>query len=146
MSRPNSSAPSTYLAPGVARFSIRLCRAGSSGASHGASAALTAIPTRSSLATDAGIEQPVGEVDEEIDDDEGEREDEHGALQQDVVAREDGLHHQAAEPRPGEDRLSQHGAAHELAGLQAEQGEDRDGGVAQGVLAEHPRLAHALGA
>src|SRR5206468_10644991 len=113
MSRPNSSAPSRYLAAGLVRISMRLGRAGSSGASHGASAALSARTTtrtrprsarrfrqkraqavigRSSLPPHAGIEQPVGEVDEEIDDDEGEREDEHGALQQDVVAREDGFH------------------------------------------------------
>src|SRR5207245_1149973 len=138
MSRPNSSAPSRYLAPGLVRFSMRLCRAGSSGASHGASAALSARTTtrtrprsarrfrqkraqaviglgvgapaqgsgarrsgretaRSSLPPHAGIEQPVGEVDEEIDDDEGEREDEHGPLPQDGGARETGHDEPAAE-------------------------------------------------
>src|SRR2546421_10770212 len=121
MSRPNSSAPSRYLPPGLARFSIRVCRVGSSGASHGASAALSASTTTSarpssasrfrqkrlhalavirwsSLASHAWIEQAVGEIDQEVDDDEGEREDEDGPLQQDVVAREDRLHHQTAEP------------------------------------------------
>ena len=41
MSRPNSSAPRMNLPPGRARFSIRLCLAGSAGASHGAPAAAT---------------------------------------------------------------------------------------------------------
>src|SRR5947207_5426442 len=103
MSRPNSSAPSRYFAPGRARFSMRLWRAGSIGASHGASAALSASTTTrtrptsarrfrakrlhgfiacsSSLAADAWVEETVREVDEEVDDDEGEREDEHGTLQ-----------------------------------------------------------------
>src|SRR5262245_56248881 len=43
MSRPNSSAPRRYLAPGRARFSKRLCFAGSWGASQGANAADAAI-------------------------------------------------------------------------------------------------------
>src|SRR5437763_7262350 len=133
MSRPNSSAPSSYFPPGLARFSNRACRVGSSGASHGASAALSASTTtsarpssasrfrqkrlhavigfavgapaqgsgarrsgkeraRSSLASHARIEQAVGEVDQEADVDEGQREDEDGPQQEDDVAREDGLH------------------------------------------------------
>src|SRR5258706_6858098 len=172
MSRPNSSAPSRYLAPGRARFSMRLWRVGSYGASHGASDALStssttsARPTsarrfllkrahafmifavgapaqssgarrsgrtgvRSSLTADPRVEEPVREVDDQVDDDEGQREDQHRALQQDVVAREDRLHHQPAEPGPREHGLGEDGAAHELAGLEPEQREDRDEGVAQ---------------
>ena len=53
MSRPNSSAPSRNLPLGFARFSIRLCLAGSAGASHGAPAAVTIrIATRTSPAID----------------------------------------------------------------------------------------------
>src|SRR5438034_11479628 len=168
MSRPNSSAPSRYLAPGRARFSIRLWRVGSWSASHGASvAASTSNRTsarpirarrffrkrshasmrrpRSALSADAGIEEAVREIDDQVDDDEGQREDEHRALEQDVVAGEDRLNHETAEPRPREDRLDQDGAAHELARLQPEQREDRDEGVAQRVPTEHPHLADALG-
>src|SRR6185436_11726857 len=43
MSRPNSSAPRTYFPPGRARFSMRLCFAGSWGASQGARAAAVTI-------------------------------------------------------------------------------------------------------
>src|SRR3989442_7110112 len=168
MSRPNSSAPSRYLAPGRARFSIRLWRVGSWTASHGARVAVStstrtsARPIRarrflrkriqastrvfgSALLRDARVEEAVGQIDDQVDDDEGQGEDEHGALQEDVVAGEDRLDHETAEPRPREDRLGEHGAAHELARLQPEQRDERGGGVAERVPAEHPPLAHALG-
>src|SRR5687767_11947171 len=173
MSRPNSSAPRRNLAPGGARFSMRLCLAGSRGASHGASAAApssAATSTRpttasrfrrncrqarlpgapsasrgaaaiatawlaiSALSGDARVERAVGEVHEEVDEDEGQREDQHRTLEKHVVAREDRLDHEAAEPRPGEYRLGEDGAAHELAGLESEQGEHGNGGVAERVL------------
>src|SRR4030095_7556572 len=172
MSRPNSSAPSRYLAPGRTRFSIRLCLAGSRGAPRGARAAapssastsarptsasrlrrnwrqarlpgapvstrgagpdLTAsgallaparaarvhAPTRgagpdmtasvgiSALPRDARVEHAVGEIHDEVHEDEGEREQQHRALQQDIVAGEDRLHHEAPEPGPREDRLGE---------------------------------------
>src|SRR2546430_17695704 len=121
MSGPNASAPSRYLAPGRARFSIRLWRVGSWSASHGASvAASTSIRTsarpirarrffrkrshasmrrpRSALSADAGIEEAVREINDQVDDDEGQREDEHPALEQDVVAGENTLPPWTAEP------------------------------------------------
>src|SRR5205807_6036289 len=84
-----------------------------------------------SLAADPRIEQAVREIDQEVDHDEHEREDEHRALQQDVVAREDRLDHETAEPWPREDSRGEHGAAHQLPRLQAEQGEDPDERVTQ---------------
>src|SRR5712691_4294636 len=72
------------------------------------------------LPRDPRVQRPVGEVHREVDDHEGEGEDEHRALEQHVVAGEDCLDHEASEPGPGEDGLGEHGAAHELAGLQAQ--------------------------
>ena len=49
------------------------------------------------------------------------------------------------DPRPGEDRLRDHGPAQELGKLQAEQGDDGDRGVLERVRAENARLGQALG-
>src|SRR5437870_2678332 len=146
ISRPNSSAPRRNLLPGRARFSIRLCLAGSAGASHGAptaattSRATTTSPAKArrlrrkrcqasaesvagaagratitpaptamlALPRDPRVQRPVGEVDREVDDHEGEGEDEHRALEQHVVAGEDRLDHEAPDPGPGEDGLGEH--------------------------------------
>src|SRR6266511_2640998 len=169
ISRPNSSAPRRNFSPGRARFSMRLCLAGSAGASHGAPAAATAstITTTSpvsakrfrrkrtqvsadsvagafvcilyerwplALPRDARVQRAVGEVHREIDEDESEGEHEHGALQEHVVAGEDRLDHQPPEARPRKDRFREDGAPHELAGLEAEQGEDGNGRIAERVL------------
>src|SRR5262245_4452484 len=181
MSRPNSSAPSQYCAPGLWRLSMSRCWIGSRGANQGAPIAVIASsatmtrPTRASrlrnsrlrasprklaatvrsgsdaasatvamravdrlsLARDAGIEGAVREIHDQVHEDERHGKEQHRALQQDVVAREDRLDHEPAKPRPCEDRLGQHGAAHELPRLEAEQRQDRDQRVAERVLRDH---------
>src|SRR5262245_12743929 len=73
--------------------------------------------TGTSSDSDPRIEIRVDDVHQEIDDDEGAREDEYRGLHDGVVAVEDGLHGQAADARPGKDRLGDHRAPEQRAEL-----------------------------
>ena len=78
-----------------------------------------------------GIDQRVDEVGEKIDEHVGDRDQQDAALQQRIVARLDGLHGQAADARPGENRFGDDGAGEQRAELQAEDGEDGNQRVAE---------------
>ncbi len=90
---------------------------------------------------DARVEPAVGEIDRQVHQRVDDRRERHGRQHHREVAVEQRLHGEPAEPGPREDRLGDHGAAQELAGLEPGQGHDRDRGVAQRVLADHPALA-----
>src|SRR5690349_18072129 len=73
---------------------------------------------RSGIA-DPGVEERVGQVDDQVDHDERKRGDEREALHLLVVARDDRVDAEGAEPRHREKRLDDDGAADQKADLQA---------------------------
>ena len=62
-----------------------------------------------------------------------------------VVTRDHALDAEEAKARPAEDRLGDGGAGEQRRDRQAQQRDDRDQGVAQAVLEDHPVLRQALG-
>src|SRR6267142_1219316 len=81
--------------------------------------------TATSAGAGARIEEAIEEVDREVDGDEHHCRDEHGALDDRVVAVVDGLHGQPADAGPGEYRLGHHRAAQERAELERRDRQDR---------------------
>ena len=67
-------------------------------------------------------------------------------MHQGVVAVGDGVDGEAADAGPGEDRFGDDGSGEQRAELQAEDGEDGDHGVAQGVAVDDGALGQAFGA
>src|SRR5215475_7852494 len=100
----------------------------------------------SSAVADAGVEVSIGDVGEEIDQHEGGGDDEQRALHHGIVAREDALDDQPSHSGQREDRLGEHGAAQVVAELEAEDGENRDHGVAEGMPIDDEPIRDALGA
>ena len=72
-------------------------------------------------------------------------EDEH-RHQHRVVARVDGVVGQAAKAGPGEHGLGQHRAGDQRLDVEADDGDDRQHGIAQRVLVDDGALAQSLGA
>src|SRR5206468_3432991 len=71
----------------------------------------SAVASRRVLGADAGIEDAVEQIDEQVDAHERERQDEDPGLDDGIVAHEDRLHGEPADARPGEDRLGHDGAS-----------------------------------
>src|SRR5712692_2358120 len=160
-SRPNSSVPRRW--PGVSggrrRFGVSTA-SGSGSGSHGAASATPTARTMTTKAVTASrlraatrptllipnprIEPRVEQVDGEVDEHERERDDEHAALHQRNVAREDALDHERADAGPREHRFREDGAAEEIAGLDADDGDDRHERVLQRVSDDHAALDDAL--
>src|SRR5438045_3626542 len=135
-SRPTLSVPSQWPAPGRASALPRFCLSGSCGASAGAPMARASGMTGPNrLAADPGIDEAIEDVDQEVAHDEADRDQEYDALHERVVAREDGVHHEAADAGQGEDVLGDDGAADQRAKLQPQHGDHRDERVAQYVAA-----------
>ncbi len=99
-----------------------------------------------SLVADGRVDEAVEHVHHQVDEDELQREKQHQRLDDGVVAHGHGVHQQAAEAGPVEDRLHHDRAAQQKAELQAHHGDDRDERVAQAVLEHHGALVEALGA
>src|SRR5215470_17751404 len=99
--------------------SVRVADAGNATtAPRGSSASwrlppLMGLVMASSRVPDPWIEEGVGEIDQEIDDHEGEGGDEGEPLHLLVVARDDGVDPEGAEPGHGEECLHHDGAADE---------------------------------
>src|SRR5215813_10805234 len=104
------------------------------------------VTRTSSAVADAGVEVGIGDVGEEIDEHEGRGDDQERTLHDGIVAREDAFDDQAADSRQREDRLGEDGAAEVVAEFEAEDGEDRDHGVAEGVAVDDELVRDALGA
>src|SRR5690554_2728954 len=85
----------------------------------------TSGTARASAIADPRVEQGIGEVHQQVHDDEDHGDEQHGALHQRGVLRADGVHYQPPDAGPGEDRLRENGAAQQAAELQAD---DRDYG------------------
>src|SRR2546427_6715024 len=95
---------------------------------------------------DPRIQERVGQVHDEVHDDEGECRQQGEPLHLLVVTRDDRVDAEGAEPRHREQRLHHDGAADEEADLQAHHGHGRDQRVLQSVLEHHRPLAQDLGA
>src|SRR5688500_5722469 len=95
---------------------------------------------------DPGIQERVGQVHEQVHHDEGERSEKGEALHLLVVARDDRVDAEGAEPGHGEQRLHHDGAPDEEAHLQPHHGDGRDERVLERVLEHDGPLAEALGA
>src|SRR6266508_5279026 len=98
----------------------------------------------SSVVTDAGIEEGIGDVGEEVDEHEGRGDHQQGALHHRIVSSEDALHDETAHPREREDRLGEYGATEVEAEIEAEDRQDGDHGVAQRVPVYYEPIRDAL--
>src|SRR5918996_1084496 len=141
MSRPRGSVPRRYEALGAARTCRGSYRSGSCG---------VMAPPRGSCAepltrTDSGIHEPIRDFDEEVGEEDPDRHDDDHALHDREVTAEDGVNEEHADAREREDRLRDDGAPEETRDADAEDAEDRQQRVPEGVCPEDPPLPKALG-
>src|SRR6185503_15803296 len=142
-SRPTLSVPSRWARSGRASALPRFWRSGSCGATRGAASAptratsSTAAPNgasralaarrrtlqRRSAVADAGVDEPIEQVDHQVADDEADGDQQHDALNERIVAREHRVDHEATDAGQREDVLGDDGAADQRAELQAEHGD-----------------------
>src|SRR5262252_9138780 len=94
---------------------------------------------------DARVEPRVGEIDDEVHHHEPEGDEEHEGLHHGIVAMGDRVDHETPHAVQGEHRLRDHEAADEERELRADQGDDGQHGVAEGVADDHRALAETLG-
>src|SRR5690606_25843870 len=97
------------------------------------------------LRADTRIDQPVGDVDKQVDPDDQQRKDGDDALQDGVVAGRHRIEGERAEARPVEDPLDDDDATEQSAELDAEIGDERYRAIAQSMLVENLVLAETLG-
>src|SRR5690606_19667595 len=95
---------------------------------------------------DARVEQRIGAIDDQIDEDVYEGEEQRQALYDGVVARQHGFDHQPSQPGDIEHRFGDHHAADQQRDAHAHHGGDRHGGVAQRVPQQDAGFAEPLGA
>ena len=100
---------------------------------------------RCSSCAHAGIEQPVQQVDHQVDQDEAQAQHDDRALCHREVAGQDGTHRQPPDAGPGEDGFRHHRTAQQEADLKPDQRHHRDQRVAQSVARPHQPLGQALG-
>src|SRR5918996_6669655 len=104
-----------------------------------------ADPARSSL-LHLRVEQAVDQIDDQIEQDDQDREHDHRAHDQGVVAIERALDEIAADPGNAEDGLDHDRAGHHLGGRRTEIGDDREQRALERMAEHHDALAQALGA
>src|SRR5690625_5009806 len=92
------------------------------------------------------VEVSVEDVNEEVDDCIGERKYENHTLDDREVFRPDRVDREPADARPGEDGFRDDGSGKQSAELQADYGDDRNQGVAEGVPVNDAAALHAFGA
>src|SRR5262245_48045057 len=169
MSRPRLSAPSGRVAvpprpQGAFRRWPKLGRTGSEAVRSGAQTLArtttrriapptstrgfrrTKASTGASAIANARVDNRVERVDQEVDQDEDGRRDDQHRLDHREVPEVDRVDDELSHARPCEHGLRDDGAAEERADLEPDHGEDRDGGVPEGVAQDHGALRQALGA
>src|SRR5882724_3710035 len=99
-----------------------------------------------SLVSHAGIEDDVGEIDGEVHQHVDAGDADHHALDDGIVAPQDGRDDEPPEPGDVEDLLDDHGARDEDRERDADHGDRRDHRVLQRVLVDDGALAQPLGA
>src|ERR1700752_5270623 len=95
---------------------------------------------------DARVYDQIHDVGGEVDEDEGESDGEYAALEKRLVAVGDGGDGEASDAGPAEDGFGDDGPGVERSELQAEEGDDGNERVAQGMLIDDGALGQALGA
>ena len=80
---------------------------------------------------DPRVDEGVGDVDDQVDEDEDDRDEQNSALQDGVVPAPDRIDEPGAHPGKGEDRLGEHCSRQEQAGLEPDDGDDRQHRVPQ---------------
>jgi len=96
-------------------------------------------------ASHSGVDPAVGQVGQQVDEDEGEADGEETSLHQGVVAAGDGGDDEAAETGPTEDGFRDDGSGEQCSELQADYGNDGDEGVGQGVAVDYGVFGEAFG-
>src|ERR1700677_4111531 len=94
----------------------------------------------------ARVGDRVGDVGEEVDSNVGQADGEDAALDQGIVAVGDGGQGEAADAGPAKDGFGDDGSCEKAAELQADDGEDGDKCVTQGMAVDHLIFRQALGA
>ena len=92
-----------------------------------------------SVIADPGIQIGVTQIDQQIDQYKRSGEDHDGALDHGKIARFDAIDQQSAQTRPGKDGLGDDCAAEKIAESQADDGDDGNQGVLQGMTQEITR-------
>src|SRR2546430_2657088 len=111
-----------------------------------ASERVGAAPVRGSAASEAGIENRIEEIHDEVQDHEGGREQQNHPLDHGVVTLEDRVEQEPPDAGQREDVLDDDDAAHDVAELGAGDRDDGDQRVAERVVEGHPALGQPLGA
>ncbi len=96
--------------------------------------------------SDPRIDHRIENVDGEVHQDVGKAEQQHDALDDRVVAAQDGIDREAAEPGNGEYALGDHGAADQERDADADDRHDRHRGILERMHEQDAALADALGA
>src|SRR5262245_45970420 len=94
---------------------------------------------------DLGVEDAVEDVGQQVDDHEGHGHHQREPLDDEVVPPGDGVEQRLAHAGDVEDRLGEDRPAQQRAQRQADDGDDRQHRVPQGVAADHQPLLQALG-
>src|SRR6266545_6523681 len=118
--------------------------AGAASASSPAVSGTDASRTDTASVPDARIDQRVGEVDDQVYEQEGNRDQQDAALDHRIVAGEDRVHHEPSDAWQGEHRLDEDRASQQRAELQADHGDYRIQRVAERVLVDDESIGHAI--
>src|SRR5580704_14282803 len=86
-----------------------------------------------------GIDDAIDEIDDQIDQHDDGGDQQNAALQRGIIAPADGIDDPMADPRPGEDRLGEHGPGHQAGNREADHRHHWQKRVAQRVNADDPR-------
>src|SRR5437867_13239868 len=98
-----------------------------------------------SLIPDPWVEIGVEDIHGQVHQHEGARDHEHAPLHERDIARQDALDHERPRSGPGEHGFRQYRAAEQIAGLDADRGDDRDERVLERVAHDHRPFGRALG-
>src|SRR5947209_12154411 len=127
---------STTTAPSMAprRLTRRRSARRQGAASGGAAVAVSIVVAVMTVSrAQARVDEEIGEVGEQVEQDIRRRGEEHDALHHRVVAVEHGIDDELAEAGNGEDLLGEHRAGEQLAEFEGSERDDGNEGVAQPV-------------
>src|SRR5690625_1835246 len=102
--------------------------------------------TVTSAIADPGVQQGVGQVYQQVDEDEHHRDEQHRALDQRAVLSADRIDDEPADARPGEYGFGEYGTTEQTAELEAHHRDDRQHRVAQRVAHVDRHFRRPLGA
>src|SRR5580704_6859053 len=117
---PNTARPNT--APLFSRNAAQNDASGEGCARTAAASSpiVVARAAKSAGMTDPGINHAIDEIDDQVDENDHGGDEQNAALQRRIVAAADGIDEPMADPRPGEDRLGEHGAGHQARNREAD--------------------------